>query len=97
MSTIMKKKYRTFIDCHGNWTDPLIDYKVSITYHHDNNAFEHGQETGMITEIKKSKYKFKEEGLSEKTKEKFKNDKDLECKIEGKEKKTKSVKAQRPS
>ena len=37
---VLTKKYRTFINCFGNWTDPFEDYGNSTTYHPDSNAHE---------------------------------------------------------
>lgn len=74
MATVMKKRHRVFVDCHGNWTDPLIDYNVSTTYYPNNDSQEFDLESDMITEIKKQKYKFKASDLSENTKAKFREE-----------------------
>ena len=73
MKTVMKKRYRTFIDCFGNWTDPLFDYEKSTTYHHDDNSHESDSKRAMVTEIKKAKYTFRESDLSEESKQEFKD------------------------
>lgn len=39
--TVLTKPYRTFVNCHGEWTDPLYDYAQSTTYtHHQNEEWD---------------------------------------------------------
>ena len=90
MATVMKKKYRTFAR-DGYWSDPLVDYAKSTTYHFDNNSHESDTQKAMVTGIKKAKYKFKESDLSEETIQKFKDEK-IDNKV-GKEPKDDKIKS----
>ena len=60
---ILTKKYRSFAR-DGFYSDPLIDYMQSTTYHFDDNATESDTEELMLIEIEKPVYKFKENSLS---------------------------------
>jgi hypothetical protein len=48
--SVLTKKYRSFAR-NGNWSDPLIDYELSTTYHFDNNAEEYDTVNESVSEI----------------------------------------------
>ena len=67
---ILTKKHRSFRNAKGDWSDPLVDYGKSTTYHFDDNAKESDTEKFMIDQIKADKtITFKEADLSPETKE----------------------------
>ena len=70
---ILKKKYRSFAR-NLFWFDPFHDYEHSTTYHFDDNGIEGDTEAIMVEKVKEVKYKFKEDGLSEKSKDKLKDE-----------------------
>lgn len=51
MAQVFKKRYRTFIDCNGEQTDPTHDYDVSTTYHHADDGAEYDTVDEVVTDI----------------------------------------------
>ena len=76
-------KFRSWKKADGTWTDPFMEYDFwSRTFLQEGTeTISATSEEDMVTEIKKDDKMFKEEDLSEASKEKFK-EKEIDDKIE---------------
>ena len=66
-------KYRSWKQPDGTWTDPFVEFDFWSRTMSDviTEYIEFTEESEVLKEVKKTKYKFKEGNLSIKSKEKF--------------------------